>query len=78
MKKLVASLAISALALSHTMASAAQSTAALDRAASPVSESEGMAGGAGAGIWAVIAAVVVGIGAIVFIEEEEDDLPTSP
>jgi len=76
MKKLVASLAISALALSHTMASAAQTNAALDRTASPVSDSEGMAGGAG--IWAVIAAVVVGIGAIVFIEDEEDDLPTSP
>jgi hypothetical protein len=35
-----------------------------------------MAGGAG--IWAVIAAVVIGVGAIILIEEEEDDIPESP
>jgi len=76
MKKIIAGLALAALATTHTLAVAAEPVAALDRAASPVSESEEMAGGAG--IWAVIAAVVIGVGAIILIEENEDDLPESP
>lgn len=75
MKKIITSLAIAAVALTHTVAGASQ-PAALDRAASPVSDSEGIGGGAG--IWAVIAAVIIGIGAIILIEESEDDLPASP
>lgn len=77
MKKLIASIALSALALSHT-AVAAQSATAAARASSPVADSEELAG---AGIWAVVLAAVVGIGIIVLVEENEDDvddIPVSP
>ncbi len=76
MKKMIVGLALAAVATTHTLAGAAQPVAALDRAGSPVSESEELAGGGG--IWAVIAAVVIGVGAIILIEEEEEDLPDSP
>ena len=76
MKKFTAGLALVAVALTHSLAVAAQPVAALERAASPISESEELAGGAG--IFAVLLAVVIGVGAIILIEEEEDDLPTSP
>ena len=72
MKKVIAGLALAAVALTHSLAVAAAPAATLDRAASPVAEGENMAGGAG--ICAVVLAVVVGIGAIILIEEEEDDL----
>ncbi len=74
MKKFTVGLALAAVALTQSLAAAAPA-AALERSASPVSESEEMAG---SGIWAVIAAVVIGVGAIILIEEEEDDLPDSP
>jgi cell division protein FtsX len=76
MKKMIAGMALTAVAMTHTLAVAAEPVAALERTGSPVSESEEMAGGAG--IWAVIAAVVIGVGAIILIEEEEDDIPESP
>jgi hypothetical protein len=78
MKRLITSLVLSTVALGHTMAAAAQ-PAALERTASSVSETEGMGGGSG--IWAVVAAVVVGLGIIILIEESEndsDDFPVSP
>lgn len=76
MKKLITGLVLSAVALSHTMAAAAEPVA-LERTASPAAESEGLAGSSG--IWAVLAAIAVGIGIIVLIEESEDnDLPVSP
>lgn len=75
MKKLIAGLALVAVALTNSLAVAAAPAATLDRAASPVSGSEELAG---AGIWAVLAVIAVGVGAILLIEEEEDDLPESP
>ena len=78
MKRLITSLVLSTVALGHTMAAAAQ-PAALERTASPVAETEGMAGGSG--IWAALAAVAVGLGIIILIEEnenDEDDFPVSP
>ena len=77
MRKLIATVALSALALGHTAATA-QTEATLARAASPVGEADELAGGGG--IWAVVLAVAVGIGLIVLIEDEENnsDLPTSP
>ena len=75
MKKLTAGLAVMAVALTHSLAVAAQPVAALERAASPVGDSEGMGG---SGIFAVLAAIAIGIGVIVLIENEEDDLPDSP
>ena len=76
MKRLITSLVLSTVVLGHTMAAAAQ-PAALERTASPVSETEGMAGGSG--IWAALAAVALGLGIIILIEENEDDddLPVS-
>ena len=77
MRKLIASVALSALALGHTAASA-QTDATLERAATPVAGSEELGGGSG--IWAVVLAVAVGIGIILLVEESEDDdeLPVSP
>jgi hypothetical protein len=77
MRKLIAGVALSALALGHT-AAMAQTDVALERAASPVAGSEELGGGSG--MWAVILAVAVGIGIIVLVEQSEDDdeLPVSP
>ena len=76
MRKFIATVALSALALGHTAATA-QNAATLDRASSPLAGSDEMAGG---GIWAVVLAVALGIGIIVLVEESEDndDLPVSP
>ena len=75
MKKLIATIAISAMALGHTAATA-QTAGSLDRAASPTSESEDLAGAAG--IWPVILAVAAGIGIILLVEENEDDADEEP
>jgi len=77
MKRVIATIALSALALGHT-AAMAQTDVALQRASSPVAGSDDLAGGGG--IWAVVLAVAVGIGIIVLVEDSEDDgdLPVSP
>lgn len=76
MKKAIAALALMGLVATQSSTVAAQSAALAERAGSPASESEDLAGGAG--IWAVILAIAVGIGIIILVEDEEDDLPESP
>ena len=76
MKKLSVGLALFAVAMAQTVAVAAAPAAALERAASPVSDSEKLAGGAG--IWAVLVALAAGLATIIVIESNEDELPDSP
>ena len=75
MNKAIAALSLMGLATAHSASAAAQSVSFPERVASPVDESERLAG---SGIFAVLLAVAAGVGIILLVEEEEDDLPESP